>query len=296
MATADVPALPSELLVQHLDLYNVTTVRQRLNLPATQPHTVDGMHPAHKSLSIKRSVRCGQCEHYVIKPEFNPTSIKYRIHSLASGHVPVVRLMPPATVLMGADETVAVRVKFINPTAHDMRIVLRAAPQSAEGDKANDENDTIDNDAVDITKKWAVLQLPAASADTDDASITFVVQRRDDSTEFDGDTALPDEPEYVLWRRSNAVVVELRVRTLATAQSGDAINVALCLGHNYVNAYPGAAVASTTIAGSSVAGVTTATAAMSLDGSNKTGSTADSAGPVEHALTSRVHLRVGCVQ
>lgn len=279
------PELPVELLTQPLNLNTVTTLRQRLHLPATQPHTVDGMHPAHKSLSIKRSVRCGQCEHYVIKPEFNPTSIKYRIHSLASGHVPVVRLMPPAPLAgIRAGETVAVRVKIINPTAHDMRIVLRAAAATA-----SDGDD--DDDAEDGTKgNWAVLELPeSAAADGDAKSIAFVVQRRDDSTEFDGDTALPDEPPFVLWRRSNAVVVELRVRAAATAQSGDAVSVALGLGHNYVNAYPGAATAG------SVAGVTAGTAAMSMAEAGKTAADS-SGGPVEHALTSRVNLRVGCIQ
>lgn len=260
--------LPDELFARPLQLDGVTTLRQRLHLPATQPHTVDGLHPAHKSLSIKRSVRCGQCEHYVIKPEFNPASIKYRIHSLASGHVPVVRLMQPLPAAAGglrAGQPGTVRVKFINPTAHDMRIGLHGDGDGDGGAVA---------DELSLVTAGAVLQLP-------DGGVAFVVQRRDDSTEFDGDSELPDEPPFVVWRRSNAVVVELTVQPPATARRGDELCVALAIGHNYVNAYPGAT--------ATVAAATAATAGPD-------GGADRSAGPTEHALLSRVYLKVGRVQ
>lgn len=268
-ATADVSALCADLLTKPLNLAGVTTLRQRLHLPSTQPHTVDGLHPAHKSLSIKRSVRCGQCEHYVIKPEFNPTSIKYRIHALASGHVPVVRLMQmggsdggvtsaDGLQLVRAGDTFAVRVKLINPMVYDMRVCLTP-------DKKRDAPEQSDATAA------ADLVL----LDGED-ELRFVVQRRDDSTEFDGDTALPDEPAFVQWRRSNAVVVELAVRAAPAARRGDVLRLALCLGHNYVNAYPG-------------------TASVSMaDGSGAAATVGG--GAAEHALESRVLLCVGRIQ
>lgn len=259
VASADVAPLSVDLLTQPLQLCSITTVRQRLHLPATQPHTVDALHPAHKSLSIKRSVRCGQCEHYVIKPEFNPTSIKYRIHSLASGHVPVVRLMQPLPTLR-AGVLATMRVKFVNPTANDMRIALSADATTE----------------IAAAAAAAVVVLPDGGAE-------FVVQGRDDSTEFDGDTALPDEPAFVVWRRSNAVVVELQVQVPETAQRQAAVVVELRLGHNYVNVYQGVSLTSATVEAAAAAA-----AAVSADKS--------ASGPVEHALSSRVLLRVGEVQ
>lgn len=284
VASAEVPALCADLLTRPLQLAAVTTLRQRLHLPAVQPHTVDGLHPAHKCLSIKWSVRCGQCEHYVIKPEFNPTSIKYRIHSLASGHVPVVRMMPPTSGARDADglqlvrpgDQFAVHVKLINPMVYEMRVRLTAAPSSA------------DQLAGRPGRSAAELVLSdddgPAGGDGDGGGsdgLRFVVQRRDDSTEFDGDTALPDDPDFVLWRRSNAVVVEMVVRAAPAARSGDVLRLALRIEHNYVNAYPGSS--------SAAAGASSAAAAASVEPSSGVGA-------AEHALSSQVFLRVGRIQ
>lgn len=257
----------------------MTTLRQRLNNPAIQATTVSDLHPQHKSLSIKRSLRCRQCEHYVIKPEFNPNSIKYRIHSLASHHVPEVRLMRNNTLKAGQSSQIL--IKFINPTIHDMTITLSELLTDAEEVCQTTEVQTkmeklwntnssatpsaggspfsaLAAAAVSIPKPkcldvTATVQLPDTS---------FVVYRRDDTTEFDGDTKIQDEPRFVMWRRSNKVAIELTINPL-DAKSGDDVIVGLRIGHNYMNTFP---------------------------------NTTDKKDPQEHSLVSRVYLKVGTIE
>lgn len=61
----------------------VTTISQRLMLTDSQPTTTDKLFPIHKQLCVKRSLRCRSCEHNVSKPEYNPTSIKFKIQLFA---------------------------------------------------------------------------------------------------------------------------------------------------------------------------------------------------------------------
>ena len=53
-----------------------------------QPATIPELFPKHKHLMIKRSQRCRVCEHNLSKPEYNPTSIKFKIQLAAYYHVP----------------------------------------------------------------------------------------------------------------------------------------------------------------------------------------------------------------
>lgn len=108
----------------------VTTIKQRLAQPATQPETVKHLYPQHKNLSIKRSLRCRHCEHNVIKPEYNPSSIKYRIQLFASCHVPEVRLVRSDQLIAGGSASVT--LKIINPTMNDMTVTIMDLPTEEE--------------------------------------------------------------------------------------------------------------------------------------------------------------------
>lgn len=257
----------------------MTTLRQRLNNPAVQPVSVNALHPHHKSLSIKRSLRCRQCEHYVVKPEFNPNSIKYRIHSLASNHVPEVRLMRNYNLKAG--ESTQIQVKFINPTMHDMTIFITELPTSAEElteieqlqTKFDQQLYTTGSSVVSVSPFSTLaaaaghVQVPkpvnmelTGSLQLPDAP--FVVHRRDDTTEFDGEVKIENEPRFVMWRRSNKVAIEITVHPL-DGRPGDDVVVGFRIEHNYTNTFP---------------------------------NTTDKKEPQEHSLTSRVYLKVGTIQ
>jgi dynactin 4 len=108
----------------------VTTIKQRLAQPANQPETVKHLYPQRKNLSVKRSLRCRHCEHNVIKPEYNPSSIKYRIQLFASYHVPEVRFVKSEPLKAGM--TSAITLKIINPTINDMTITIMELPTEEE--------------------------------------------------------------------------------------------------------------------------------------------------------------------
>lgn len=82
-ALSDVEALPEDLLTRSINLMEITTIEQRLLQPEVQPISVDMLFPVQKQLSIKRSLRCRSCEHNVSKPEYSPTSVKFKIQLFA---------------------------------------------------------------------------------------------------------------------------------------------------------------------------------------------------------------------
>lgn len=117
-------------LSQRFLFSSVTTIKQRLAQPANQPETVKHLYPQHKNLSIKRSLRCRHCEHNVIKPEYNPSSIKYRIQLFASYHVPEIRFVKAEPMTTGG--SAAITLKIINPTMNDMTITIMDLPTAEE--------------------------------------------------------------------------------------------------------------------------------------------------------------------
>lgn len=196
--------LPEDIFTKEICLKRFTTVAQRLAQPAGQPYTVTHLFPQHKSLSIKKSLRCRQCEHNIIKPEFNPTSIKYRIQLFASYHVPEIRLMRSTVTTNNAQGSV--QLKFINPTINDMTITIMELPTDEEELELIQE---MKRCAVERTNK-----LPGATASSQNNSLnssltkqisledprlvdrrvnsklilpdsSFVLQHKDESAEFD---------------------------------------------------------------------------------------------------------------
>ncbi|GAA6065527.1 dynactin subunit 4 isoform X1, partial [Tachysurus ichikawai] len=92
-ALDEVEPLPYDYYTRPVNLTDVTTLRQRLLQPDFQPAGASQLHPKHKHLLMKRSLRCRKCEHNLSKPEFNPTSIKFKIQLVAVSYIPEVRIM-----------------------------------------------------------------------------------------------------------------------------------------------------------------------------------------------------------
>lgn len=66
----------------------------------------------------------------MIKPEYNPSSVKYRIQLFASYHVPEVRFVKSKPLVAGASASII--LKIINPTMHDMTITIMDLPTEEE--------------------------------------------------------------------------------------------------------------------------------------------------------------------
>lgn len=176
-----------------------TNIKQRLSQPANQPETVNHLYPQHKSLSIKRSLRCRQCEHNVIKPEYNPSSIKYRIQLFASCHVPEVRFVKCDPLVVG--ESSFLTLKLLNPTIHDMTITIMDLPTIDEEQIIIEEMRKGFEKSVSIASKSSLTPSIMRPSIIEDPRVvsrqitgkielpdsSFVLNQRDDSAEFDDD-------------------------------------------------------------------------------------------------------------
>merc|ERR1719452_114704 len=87
---------------------------QRLAQLEFQPELISQLFPKHKHLMIKRSQRCRRCEHNLSKPEYNPTSIKFKIQLAAYYHVPDIIIYRVGELVPG--KVAQLVIKVTNPT------------------------------------------------------------------------------------------------------------------------------------------------------------------------------------
>lgn len=71
---------------------HISGIEQRLAQVEIQPVRVANFRPISKSLSVKRSLRCKDCERNLCRSEYSPVSIRFKIQSAAYYHVPELRL------------------------------------------------------------------------------------------------------------------------------------------------------------------------------------------------------------
>lgn len=94
------PAIAFEVEKKNMDFYysqdfnldNIGGIAQRLSQVELQPELVSDFKPISKSLSVKRSLRCKDCERNLCRNEYSPVSIRFKIQSAAYYHVPELRL------------------------------------------------------------------------------------------------------------------------------------------------------------------------------------------------------------
>lgn len=115
----DIEVLDSvELFSKEPDLCRITRLEQRLMQIDTQPIFTADVYPRHKHLVVKRSQRCRICEHNLSKPEYNPSSIKFKIQLAAFYHVPEVIIFQLSNTALMADTDFSFMIKVTNPAQH----------------------------------------------------------------------------------------------------------------------------------------------------------------------------------
>lgn len=299
-ASEEIDQLPNEIFTQPINLKAVTTLKQRIQNPALQPCSVNNLYPQHKSISIKRSLRCKQCQHNVLKPEFNPPSIKYRIQLYASAHMPDVRLIKAPPYIFGSTDSFTIHLRLTNPTLHDMTITIMDLPTADEEDliicelKNSFEKSFNVSSAVStptgtgsapssltsvhpLSRQQSIIAEELRSVGENVNAIvmipdsSFILNYRDDAAEFDDDDQVKkEELRFILWRKANKVAIELNVRPQTDLlKVGDDIVAGFTMQYTYVN---------------TVVGNTSAGGGVSGDKKEK------------HALSVRVYLRLGKVQ
>ncbi|EDV36912.1 uncharacterized protein Dana_GF11704 [Drosophila ananassae] len=247
-ATSEVEELPAEIFTEPLNLRNVTTIAQRHSQPAEQPTSVSKLYPQRRSLWIKRSLRCRQCEHNLIKPEYHPTSIKYRIQLFASCHVPEVVMVRCEQPLV-AGKSNAILLKFTNPTMYDMTISLLTDAPSEEGEfNAENQGPKEEQDTatpvikgVNLARQNSTREVTREVKDISNAPIVpleseFVLSQRDDSKEFDEYVQLPtEEPKFIVWRKGNKVLIRLQFTPSEELSPNTDVVLGFFMQYTYVN-------------------------------------------------------------
>lgn len=201
-------ALPDEIFTQELHLENMAGISQRHAPPEFQPCEMTSLHPLHKHLLIRRSLRCKQCEHNLSKPEFNPISIKFKIQLIVMSHIPEIRIFTPPDLHFGKECKVILTV--CNPTAYNTNINFLPL----EGDQQDD----FSNSKISLPKE------------------TIVVSRRDEVAQYDvgnqEQDAQKDDPSIIAFRKSNKL--GFYVKVTPQIKDGD-IKVSFLMKHDYHN-------------------------------------------------------------
>ncbi|XP_017471029.1 PREDICTED: dynactin subunit 4 [Rhagoletis zephyria] len=263
VATEELEELPDEVFTQPLNLRNVSNIKQRHGQPSDQPFTIDKLYPQRRILWIKRSLRCRQCEHNVIKPEYHPTSVKYRIQLFANYHVPDV-LLVRTDQLLYAGKSSSITLKLTNPTMHDMSIKIKELPNhtqeldmieefklackikettatSAAAESLKSITSSPSLTSTTLSRQTSLIEDPRlvkekTNAKLDTSEMTFVLNQRDDSTEFDEDVETPrEEPEFIIWRKSNKASIRLNFTTDESLKVGELVKVGFTMEYTYVN-------------------------------------------------------------
>ncbi|XP_013414818.1 dynactin subunit 4 isoform X1 [Lingula anatina] len=202
----DVEALPDSIYTEPLVLEKVSTLSQSLANPEYQPMARGDLYPRHKHLLVRRSQRCRECEHNLSKPEFNPSSIKFKIQLVALQHVPDIRMMPlPKLVYQKECQII---LTLINPVENPTKVTLLPM------EKTEESEDT------------ATIVLPEAE---------LALAARDDAAEYGEGTDqqdFQDDPNVVVWRKANKI--RFTVKVIPQKAVGD-VKVSLLMKYDYKN-------------------------------------------------------------
>ncbi|KAJ8676679.1 hypothetical protein QAD02_012466 [Eretmocerus hayati] len=256
-ASDDVDQLPSDIFTKPVDITKLTTVEQRLQHPELQAETINELRPQRKQFIIKRSHRCRSCEHNVSKPDFCPTSTKFKIQLAAFYHVPEIRIVTCEPLRLGKSSELL--LKFCNPTQHQTQIMLLPLDSStvpttitAHGTKEeiSRENVQMGCDSPNLlpsaVRQMVISEDPRPitvipSGDVILPSSAVILPPRDDAAEYDdpGDSHnFQEDPKVVVWRKGNKAVIRLHVLPCVDPErtaKDKPVTIGFVMQYGYVN-------------------------------------------------------------
>lgn len=131
------------LYTEVVQLDKAASISQMLAQPDFQHSQTCDFHPRHKHLIAKRSQRCRQCEHNLCKPEFNPSSTKYKIQLFAINYIPQLQVSQVPELHFGKKSRVTVSLK--NPSDHVVTVTLKTAHVSTDGAEETELGEKLDS-------------------------------------------------------------------------------------------------------------------------------------------------------
>lgn len=245
----EIETLPEDLFEKEVSLCQVTTIKQR-NLQLDHcPESVKNLFPKHKHLMIKRSQRCRKCEHNLSKPEYNPSSIKFKIQLAAYYHVPEISIFK--TEPMRAGTRCHYIMKIVNPTQHATKIEFltpEAYEAVAETKRAEEEQNKANNQAE--KKTVSILRNPSLIKAADHHKIgtnagslvpagSVFLPPRDDAAEFDDASpdlkGVVDDKNVVAWRKGNKVGIFFTAEVGKQVSKGEEVVTSFAMKFIYTN-------------------------------------------------------------
>lgn len=200
------PDLPEDVFTNTIQLNKITTIDQRITSPEFQPSSVNNLYPRHKHLQVRKSVRCKECDHNLIKPDYNSASIKFKIQSTAMYHIPELRI----TCFNKFTPQKETRVVFTVSNHAVYNVDVELLPVQGE-------------DLYSTGK----FNLPGKK---------IVLARRDEDALYEGnnpmENAFDDDPNVVTFRKLNKLGFVLGVTPLLT--KGE-VKIAFIMRHCYKN-------------------------------------------------------------
>mmetsp|Transcript_25555 Transcript_25555/g.66915 ORF Transcript_25555/g.66915 Transcript_25555/m.66915 type:complete len:540 (-) Transcript_25555:1768-3387(-) len=121
----DIPALDPAMFEGATSIDHFASIDQRFCVLASQPATIGAAFPTQHRLLGKRSKRCRECQHNLIKPDASAMSIRYRMQLFASLHTPQVRVAEVSKLAHATEGYVVLRIS--NPVDQDLEITLAPA-------------------------------------------------------------------------------------------------------------------------------------------------------------------------
>jgi len=171
------------------EVYHYASIGSRIRQPGNEAEHAVHLKPQHKHLMVKRSQRCRECEHNLSKPEFNPSSIKFKIQLIALHFVPRFRIAKKSNLVY--NEFNKVMFSLTNPTESDLPIEFIPL---TEKDKW-------------YSKMTAEIKLPPTD---------LILAARDDTAQYDENvtSTFTDDPEVVTERRMNKLTFVIHVKPM----------------------------------------------------------------------------------
>eukprot|EP00041_Stephanoeca_diplocostata_P024186 m.606176 g.606176 ORF g.606176 m.606176 type:complete len:544 (+) comp22470_c0_seq9:233-1864(+) len=123
--TAEVPPVDVEALLGITDIGQVASLPQRFKNLTVQPTHYANMWPVPKRLLAKRTKRCRDCQHNLIKSDPNPTSVRFKMHLVASAHMPHLQVLEQGTVVNSGVECAVLVLQLTNPLDQGVAIALQ---------------------------------------------------------------------------------------------------------------------------------------------------------------------------
>lgn len=183
--------VPEEFFL-NTNVNSITTIQQRHSNPELQPSRSINLYPLNKFYVNKESKRCNGCEHNVLKPESNITSIRFKLHQMALFMLPDIRIVTIPEWKLNQPSQVILAIS--NKSEIDMNIeFLPLDPEDLENLSGFSSNADINFDLH--TKK-------VISIERQDSAKSQIASLKPDDLTTNG---------FVCFRRDNKIAVSLSV-------------------------------------------------------------------------------------